>query len=233
MTELVFKKGYYFSGEVNSNLAEIIGVILGDGSLYKDKKGKIHINIAFNKKEEDYLRYVKNLIETYFCSYKFCKINMPTEYLLRNVSVNVGTFLIEKGLKVGNKKINNVGIPEWIFQNKKFIISFLRGLFDTDGCVYRKYDNYAQIQFKFAGTKLIEDTRKALKILNFIPTKIMKDSSRKCKLSWKIYLSKQKEINRFMQLINPKNPKNWKRYSSIKNSGDAGTFKTAPLTLSI
>jgi len=215
MSKLLFKKGHYFPRKINSNLAEIIGIMLGDGNLYKDKKGKIHVNISFNKKEEDYLNYVKNLLETYFCSYKFCKIDISTEFLLKNVSVNVGLFLIQKGLKIGNKTSNNVKIPEWIFKNKKFVIYFLRGLFDTDGCVYRKYANYAQLQFKFAGINLIKDTKKALEFLGFNPTRIIKDSSDKCRMSWKIYLAKQQEINRFMRIINPKNPKNWKRYSLI------------------
>ena len=41
------------------------------------------------------------------------------------------------------------------------------GLFDTDGCVYKKYDNYAQIQFKLGSFALILSIRKSLKNLNF------------------------------------------------------------------
>jgi len=215
-----FKKGHFFAGEVNQFLAEMVGIMLGDGSLYKDKRNLIHVSIAFNRKEKDYLDYVRNLFQIYFSSYNFSVTKYSNEFLLRNVSVKVGGFLVTKGLKIGNKKINDVSIPSWIFENKEYLMRVLRGLFDTDGCVYRKYANYAQIQFKFAGTNLIKDTKKVLEMLGFTPTKIMKDFSHG-KEARKIYLTRQAEIEKFMFMINPKNPKNWSRYHKIKN-GDAG-----------
>ncbi|MEK6857384.1 MAG: hypothetical protein AABX39_02225, partial [Nanoarchaeota archaeon] len=129
-------------------LAEIIGILMGDGSLYLDKKNKYHTVICFNKKELQYLNYVKNLVENFFQGYSFNKVELTNEFFLRNVSVYVGQKLIEFGLRNGNKISNKLVIPEWISENKKYLKKFVRGFFDTDGSVYRKYNKYVQIEIK-------------------------------------------------------------------------------------
>lgn len=43
--------------------------------------------------------------------------------------------------------------------------SFIRGMFDTDGCVYRKYGKYVQIQFKSASPSLMEYLKRTWKNL--------------------------------------------------------------------
>ena len=145
------------------------------------------------------------------------------EFFIMNVSKCVGKILILIGLKEGNKVKNNVKIPEWIFSNKIFLRSVLRGLFDTDGCVYRKYGNYAQISFKFAGNALIDSTRKALLELDFNPTNIQTGHSSKGGIDWKFYLSRQEEIKKFFLEIKPANEKHMLRLNNIKY-GDGGTF---------
>lgn len=201
-------------------LAEIMGIILGDGGLYAHKGNKYQMIIAFNKKEVDYLNHVKSLLEGYFRPYCFGIVNDKCELKLQNISVYIGKFLLESGMKLGDKLKSKVTIPNWIF-DRNLLIPAVRGLFDTDGCVYRKYDHYAQIQFKLASYPLLKSVRDALISLNFNPTKIHEDRGKNFK-SWKIYLSRQGEILRFFNLISPNNPKHIKRHNKIKRNGDAG-----------
>ena len=201
-------------------LAEIVGIMLGDGNLYLDKLFKFHTIVCFHKKETPYLNHVKNLFERYFYPYKFRIQELEYENFLMNVSKCIGRVLILVGIKEGNKVKNKVEIPNWVFGNKKFIISFLRGIFDTDGCVYRKYDNYVQIQFKFACYPLIKSVKEALIKLDYNPTKIQEGNSSKGGIDWKFYLSRQKEISRFFSEIKPSNVKHTIRFNKIK-SGDA------------
>ena len=153
-------------------LAEIIGIIMGDGSIYLDKRNKYHTIICFNKKENQYFNYVKNMIENFFQGYVFGKVEIPNEFFLRNVSVYVGQQLIKFGLKSGNKITNKLTIPKWIEINKKYLISCVRGFFDTDGSVYRKYGNYAQIEIKLGCEETLTSIRNALLKLGFHTTKI-------------------------------------------------------------
>lgn len=207
--------------ESTPELSEIIGIMLGDGSLYLDKKSKFHTVICFHKNETSYLKYVKNLFERYFHPYRFRIQELENEFFLMNVSKCIGKILILTGLKEGNKVKNKVEVPEWIFSNGGFIVNLLRGIFDTDGCIYRKYDNYVQIQFKFAGHALLKSVREALIKLNYSPTKIQKGYNiSKGRIYWKFYLSRQSEVKRFFFEIKPANSKHTGRFSKIIN-GDA------------
>lgn len=204
-----------------SELAEIVGIMLGDGSLYINKKLKFHTTISFHKNEYSYLSYVKSLFEKYFYPYSFYINELKDEILLLNISICIGRILKIVGLKEGNKVKNRVEIPKWIFSSRRFIMSLVKGMFDTDGCVYKKYANYAQIQFKFGSYPLVKSLKKALINLNFNPTKIQKELNQKGTFGWKFYLSRQKEIDRFFMEIKPGNTKHIERYNKIRN-GDAG-----------
>lgn len=201
--------------ELDAKLAEIIGILLGDGGLYKYHKNKITTVICFNKEEKDYLDYVWNLLSEYFYPYKFSFHNTRSEYQLENMSVYVGRLFLNAGMKLGIKTMNSVEIPSWIFE-KKLLIPAIRGIFDTDGCIYRKYDDFLQVQFKFSSFSLIYSLNKALIELGFHPTKIHKDVNSKSPRGLKFYLSRQGEIDMFMKLIEPKNPKHIIRYEKIK-----------------
>jgi len=203
----------------NAKLAEIVGIMLGDGCLYLDRLKKYQTAICLHKEEENYMRYVKKSMEKYF-KYKFCITKIKNAYLLRNTSVFVGNQLIKSGLKEGNKVVNKIIIPSWIFKKKIFLTSVIRGIFDTGGCIYQKYDNFAQIQFKFACFELINSLHKAIRLLGYNPTKIHIDPDKRGFLKWKFYLSRQKEINLFFERIRPKNTKHLKRYYKLK-CGDA------------
>ena len=154
------------------DFAEIIGIMLGDGCLYLDKKHKYHTIISFNLNEEQYLIYVKALMESYFQSYKFYITRCPHEFFLRNVSVRVGQHLCEAGLHIGDKIKAKSDVPPWILINDAYIKRFMKGLFDTDGCVYRKYDAYAQLQFKFGSEIITKSTHDILVRLQYHPTRV-------------------------------------------------------------
>ena len=90
-------------------------------------------------------------------------------------------------------------------------------MFDTDGCVYNKYGNYAQIEFKFGCIETTSSVHKAVSKLKFNPTKIQKQfNSSTGKFRWRFYLSRQKEIDLFFQAIKPKNQKHQLRYKKIR-----------------
>jgi hypothetical protein len=206
--------------EYTEELAEIVGIMLGDGCLYLDRLGKYQTSICLHKEEISYLNDVKKLMENHF-NYKFCITKIKNAYLLRNTSVFLGNQLIKAGLKSGKKVKNKVIIPQWIFTNKNFLKSVIRGLFDTDGCVYKKYDDYLQIQFKFGCLETTESLRNAIVLLEYNPTKIQKGwNNAKKTWFWKFYFSRQKEIDRFFREIKPRNSKHLLRYKKIR-SGDA------------
>ena len=91
--------------------AEIIGIVMGDGWLYLDKKRKYPTIFAFHNNETSYMYYVKKLVEKHF-AYNFCITEIENEVLLRNNSVYVGNQLIHLGFLNGNKIKNKIQIPD-------------------------------------------------------------------------------------------------------------------------
>ncbi len=93
-------------------LAEIIGIVLGDGGLYQYHKNKYTSVVVFNKDEINYLSYVKKLLKGYFAPYTFSFYEDKSEHKLFNNSIYVGKILIGAGIRVGNKIKNDIIIPD-------------------------------------------------------------------------------------------------------------------------
>jgi hypothetical protein len=201
------------------DLAEVIGIILGDGHVSEIKRGKktrvYCIRIAGNSKtDKDYIfRYIPNL---------FMKVFNEKGSIMTTPNKNCGYFtvygknLIEYikllGLKSGNKKKNNQGIPDWIKSDKILLARCIRGLIDTDGSIHKisKNNNNLRIDFTSKIPQLLIDTHEAFISLDFNPSKII------CKSHF--FLSRQKEIEKYIEKIGFSNSKNLKRYMNLKSN---------------
>lgn len=198
----------------DEKLAEIVGIMQGDGCLHRDNRGALNTIVCFHPEEKKYQQHVFKLFSEYF-DIVFGWQEISQEKLMRTGSSKVGNALLRAGLKPGRKTMNGTNIPKWIFQERTLMIAYLRGVFDSDGCVYRKYDDYAQVQIKLATKALVMSLRKLLITLGFHPTKMQKEirGGFPC---WKIYLSRQGEIDIFFDLVRPANTKHVKRLKEIR-----------------
>ncbi|PJA22250.1 hypothetical protein COX58_02585, partial [archaeon CG_4_10_14_0_2_um_filter_Archaea_38_6] len=118
--------------------------------------------------------------------------------------------LEELGLKRGNKVLNNVGIPLWVFNDKNFLKACIRRLIDTDGSIFRmskRDSNLIRINFKNCSKKLLKETREGFIKLGFNPSKIIMNTH--------FFLSRQKEIKRYYEEVTFNNPKHLNRLSKI------------------
>lgn len=189
--------------------------MLGDGCFYEMPRC-YQISISFNKLEIDYLNCVLKLFKSVYPKEKFSISELKNEFLLRTYSRKVSNDFFEMGLKTGRKTKRRIVIPNWIKKDRALVIVFLRGIFDTDGCLYRKYGSYMQIQMKLANKQLVRDIRAVICRLNFNPTKIIMDFEKIHKVyEWKFYLSRQAEIHKFIKLIKLRNSKHITRYAKL------------------
>ena len=118
-------------------------------------------------------------------------------------------FFISLGIKSGNKIKNKISIPKWIFENKDYLKACVRGLIDTDGCIYTlkpKYPHYYQLSFKNYNTRLLKDVRKAFIQLGYPISKISGGIQ--------IYLTQQEALRKFYKDVGFSNIKHQKRYRS-------------------
>ncbi len=119
----------------SEDLAELFGVILGDGGF----KGNHQLAVSFNYQTDfEYAQFVGNNIKRMFgLDYTICKRKSGNGADLIVGGTNLIDFLVRNGLRKGNKVSNQVSVPDWINGKFEYRIACLRGLMDTDGGLYR------------------------------------------------------------------------------------------------
>lgn len=207
----------------SEDLAEIIGIILGDGHVGEFKKGKkircYMVRIAGNAiDDKDYLtNYIPKLFEKVFNekgSLHFSKKSKVGYFTL--YGKNYIQFIKSKGIQSGNKKKNNQNIPIWIKQNKKYLSRCIKGLIDTDGSIHyiSKRNLNLRINYTSYIPNLLKDVRKGLIELGFVPCKIICNKQ--------IFISKKEEVTKYVKEIGFGNQKNLNRFKLLRK-------KEAPL----
>ncbi len=201
-------------------LAELIGIILGDGNINLYKKGKkvgvYQTKIAghYKKDKEYHLNYIKPLCKSLFnLKVKESIDPKDNERFLFLSSKELIEFFKKHGLEPGNKITNQLTIPKWIFKKEPYLKVCLRGLIDTDGSVFRmsKEDpKLIRINFVNLNHTLLKDTRRAFIKLGFHPSKIIQKRV--------FYLSRKSDIERYLRDIGFSNPKHINRLQEFKNS---------------
>ena len=204
--------------------SEILGILFGDGVLSKTHSS---VQIAITGHKLDDREYLIGRVRPMFAQL----FAIPLKVRLRNdentmdlytYSKRVALTLHEWGMPFGRKKLSSL-TPDVALEE----VSFVRGLFDTDGCVYNKYGPYMQIQFKNASRSLPEYVKECLMKLGFHPTSIKSDDTK-----FRFFLCRQGEVDRFFRVIEPRNSKHLKRLqnASRKQSFRSYTHRSESLT---
>lgn len=184
----------------STDLAEFIGVMLGDGNLNPNQ-----VKVILNINEKGYAEYVIRLIENIFnAKPKYFTRNNKKALVIYLGSVDIVNWLKDMGLS-SNKVRDQVDVPTWIFKRKDYLKSFIRGFFDTDGSVY-KIKFGVQISFKNRSLDLLKSIRKILLSLDYNPSKISSSS---------LYLTRKNDLSRFFRDISPRNTKHKQRYKKF------------------
>ena len=157
-------------------LAEFIGIILGDGNSNRIRTENISSYtvkiVGHIRNDHDYLlNYVNPLTKELF-GISFGFYEYKNTLRLTKGSKQLVSIPEYYGLPPGNKKKSNIGIPSWIFKNNKMKGACLRGLIDTDGCVYKCGNGslFPRINFCSKIEQLKTDFRELVISLGFHPT---------------------------------------------------------------
>jgi hypothetical protein len=198
----------------NASLAELLGIIFGDGAIGNPWQIVISLNSVSDKK---YALYVKELFNDLFgitCAMR----KRPKQNALVVVcsSTAIVDYLVEKGAARGNKLKQNLGIPSWIKTDNNFFKFFIRGLIDTDGCIYlhkhfTKQKYYVNIGLCFTNfsTGILASVNEFLK-QNGINSHIS-DKGRR------IYLYNQESEKNYLDIFGSSNPRIYEKHTVWQN----------------
>ena len=194
--------------------AELIGMHTGDGTLYLTKYSVVWELRGGLDEKEYYLDRVKPLLESIFdveIHPKFRSGGKNGCFGVQTCNKKIIKFFLTTGFKPG-KKTHTVRIPKYILKaNKKVKCAFIRGLFDTDGCLRferinnKKNHTYPKWEFTSASKLLRDDLFELLLELGFRP----------CiwgRKYYKLCLAGIPQLERFMVEIGPANVKHLNKY---------------------
>jgi len=198
----------------NQKLAEMIGIILGDGHLHKkgEKSYKDSVlSISLNRiDEKNYVKYVKEFMEKMF--------KVEPEVFPRKDSKGVDLklygdglvdTLVSKGLKTGDKVENQVIVPDWIKKDRLLVVGGLKGLTDTDGSIYVASRNKTiNINFRNASRPLVKDFKEMCKSLDInagkiSPTEWISQKTGKKLIGYQTQIQAKKDVKSFLEIIKP------------------------------
>lgn len=198
----------------SKKLAEFFGILFGDGHL-SNYQACVYTS---SQTDREHALHTKKLIKDLFEIIACLKVKKNKNVInIVASSRNLVRFLNNKGMPIGNKIKNKLRVPDWIKNNSSYKKAFIRGLFDTDGCVYLDRHKINNKIYKYLGwtitsyaSNLILDVINILKECGFSPTNRLSQKS--------VYLRRQKEIVRYFNEIKTNNPKHYNRF--IKFNGE-------------
>lgn len=189
----------------SADLAEFVGILLGDGHIDKTQ-WTITLNMI---KDKSYANFVTKLITSLFHFHPSRIIRKNYHAIIISGSgIRSIQYFLQIGLKIGNKVKQQVGVPNWITQNKTYRIACLRGLTDTDGGVFRhaytvngKQYAYNKLAFINRSMPLLHFAYDVLTQSGLHPKMIDKVANKR------VWLYNQSEVNRYLQIIGTHNPR--------------------------
>lgn len=207
---------------MNKELAELIGMHVGDGSLYKTKWCLVWEMRGGLDEKDYYKNRVVNLLKRLFDFEFVPKFRSGGKNGCFGVQTTNKTLiegLLNAGFKPGTKTYT-VRIPEYIIKSKGRLIKtrFIRGLFDTDGCIRfgrinkNKLHTYPRIEFCFASKDLRDNLNVLFRELGFRSYVWGKNQFSLC-------LAGINNLEKFMKEVSPKNEKHINKYKLWKKYG--------------
>ncbi|MCX6703151.1 MAG: hypothetical protein NTV02_00465 [Candidatus Zambryskibacteria bacterium] len=182
-------KSKYVELKKNGDLAELIGVTLGDGHVCKYLRTE-ELRIISNLNNPGFVHRYADLVYKVFGKKAYVRASNQSN------SIRIG--LYEKyigsclGIAAGARKDLVIMVPDWILVKKNYIVRYLRGLYEVEGshsvhvptCIYK-------VQFSNSNQSMLENVFTLVSRLGFHPHKSKN----------MIHLSRKAEVFKFLDVI--------------------------------
>lgn len=180
------------------DLAEFIGVLLGDGHTTK-----YYVQIFLNSiADADYVLYILSLSKQLF----------PGSSVTNRKRISEGVTMVQISAKDVSDYLLSIDfnpkikyIPYWILQKEEYRRATVRGLFDTEGSIGFKYFKgktgdyfYKQLTFTNKNKYILKFVEETLSLQGY---NVTKNSNKN------IYISNRLHIEKYFQEIGTNNPK--------------------------
>lgn len=182
-------KSEYLPLVKNGDLAELIGVVLGDGHICVYPRCE-ELRLISNSNSPGFIERYSVLIE---------KIFDKKPYIIQSGQSNstkIGFYekLISKRLDLptGARKNLEITVPKWILKNREYVIRYLRGLYEAEGsfCVHEPTYTH-KLLFANRNVSMLDNVFNLMQGLGFHPHRSKEQ----------IQISKKEEVYRAMKVL--------------------------------
>lgn len=201
----------------SDDLAELLGILAGDGNI-----DEYQVTVTTNSETDiEHARHAASLFEKLFDvppAVRFRKNQKACVVVISSKALCL--LLVRKGMVRGHKIKSGLQMPPWVRSRKKYRLAFVRGLFDTDGCVYidthrirgRIYKNMG-IAFTNRCLPLLAEFKATLESLGLHPTQ---------KTKYVVFLRRKKDIRLYFDVVGSSNPKHLRKVEQYFSSRYGG-----------
>lgn len=173
----------------DGNLAELLGVILGDGNIGQFPRSEV-LRIVENGSYSKCVERHAWLVEQVFG--KKPHVGKRKESLAVNITIYEKKISKRLGIPTGSKRDLNYKLPRWIASNEEYCKRFLRGLYESDGSYSEHAPTYT---YKFIFTN---KNKSLLDIVFRLQTKLGFHPHRS---RYAIQISRRKEVQMAKNMI--------------------------------
>jgi len=182
-------KSTYPALKKNGDLAELIGVILGDGYIGTFPRTEV-LRIVSNASNVGFIKRYATMVQDIFKKTPYVK--------KRNSSDAVDITIYEKfigkrlGLPTGARTAVKLPMPKWIKDSKGYTIRYLRGLYEAEGSVSHHEGTHThKLQFANTHQSLLDNVFDSLVRLGFHPHRSKRQ----------IQISRKDEVQKIQNLL--------------------------------
>lgn len=195
----------------SKELAEVIGIIYGDGGINNAWQLVITLNSV---SDSQYAVYVQGLLKNLFhIEVSVRKRPSQNAMVLVCSSRSLLDLLVANGAVRGNKIKQKIEIADWIKTNSSYKKFLVRGLVDTDGCLYihkhvTKGSPHQQSNIGFCFTNSSKD------LIAFV-AEVLAGNDIKPHISkggTNVYLYSAKSVKKYLDIFGSSNPRIINKY---------------------
>mgnify|MGYP001578099344 CR=1 FL=1 len=218
------KQGLILPTEPSKELAEMIGILAGDGHVkYYPTSNDYYIEVCGHAEDDiDYLNNVSLLFYRLF----HLKMHFQIKHQIRTAYITRRSKGVYNFLRIiGYKKVRCImDIPNWIWESEEFAKSFARGLFDTDGSIALKKNNYPVVSIVLKDGKTISKLAQKIRILGIpicvSPENTFDKRTGKYYKKTRLQVSGRNNVGLWFKLIGSSNPKHNKKWGGRDIQGN-------------
>jgi hypothetical protein len=181
--------------------AYVVGLAIGDGNLSNPNGRAVRLRITCDTKYPRLIEKIRSSLAELLPRNRVTLIGSNGNFV--NVSVYSNHLEGLLGWKAlgGSKCRQRVKVPSWISEDRSFSIPCLRGLIETDGCIYEDR-GYPMVMFSTVISELAEQVQAMMRTLGFGPHLYrVRQTADVEALKFQVRLSKS--VPDFLQLVEP------------------------------